>query len=476
MKIIITESQLKKLNEDITASRMIVYHRTGKKTGFNPSKNIADIGYNIGKGNYYGYGVYTTYDLESQLNDNMKMSYGNIIIESKILDMSKFLIFNYDIAKKIYKSKYQFRDQLEQILGKKEWLNYKNNDTIKNIHYTLDEGNVEYTSILAQDFSKRFRDSILRNLNGMIFTGQNDGNVLVVYNRRNIEPLRYSEDDGQTWTNVRNVKTYQRIKDSDDYKNNIELHHILNMIENEGLDGDFIIKIPEKYQDYILNHLSKKGDKLNYDEKDFIYIVGLYRKFGDINIFKILNNSKDKEQTALELIEMKGDDLTPIDIVHVLNYFTIPDNKGLVNIDVLIKKIIEVKGEKLEIDDIKYLFRYSVNKDDIVTKIIEIIGEKINSEKINSENLYLLQFLDNKYDIATKFIESKGKELKRNDLENLFKYLQNKELVKKLLLQNGVYHKLINNVISYYKIDTPLIPDNYQSMLQEIRRIKEIMI
>ena len=538
MKIIITESQLKKLNEDITASRMIVYHRTGKKTGFNPSKNIADIGYNIGKGNAYGYGVYTTYDLESQLNDNMKMSYGDIIIESQILDISKFIIFNYDIAKKIYKSRYQFRDQLEQILGKKEWLNYKNNDTIKDIHNILDEGNIKYTSKLAQDFYNSFRDSIVKKLNGMIFTGGNDGNVLVVYNRRNIEPFRYSEDDGQTWTNVRNVKTYQRIKDSDDYKNNTEIQHILNKIENEGLDGDFIIKIPVKYQDYILNHLSKKGDKLNYDERDFINVVGLYRKFGDINTYGILNNSKDKEQTAIEIIEMKGDDLNSFEIMRILNYFTIPDKEGLMNIDVLIRKIIEIKGEKLENDIIKYLLQYSVNKDDIVTKIFETKGYKLNyynieellkysvnkddivtkiidtkgeklkyidiekllyysekkddiitkiinakGEKLNDDDInYLLKYSDNKDDNATKIINIKGEKISGGEIYSLFFYSKDKEVIKKLLLQNGVNYERINDVIQMYNDnDTPyhlrirLIPDNYQSMLQEIRKIKEIM-
>ena len=530
MKIIITESQLKKLNEDITASRMIVYHRTGK-LGFNPSKNIADIGYNIGKGDHYGYGVYTTYDIESQLNNKMKTNYGNIIIESKILDISKFLIFNYDIAKKIYKSRYQFGYQLKQILGKKEWLNYKNNDTIKYIHNTLDEGNVKYTSDLAYDFSKSFKNSILRKLNGMIFTGENDGNVLVVYNRRNIEPLRYSEDDGQTWTNVRNVKTYQRIKDSDEYKNNTELHHILNNIENEPIFRNFIITIPEKYHDYILNYLSKKGDKLNESEIDFFNNLKFLKKFGDFNIFNIIKNSKDKEQTALEIIEMIGEKISGGEIMHILNYFTIPDNKGLVNIDVLIKKIIEIKGEKLEIDDINNLLKYSDDKDLIAKKIIDIKGDKLNyynieeflkysvnidniaikiietfgerldvfklkiimqfskdkdlivtkiidvkGEKLNDADIYyLLKYSDNKDDIATKIINIKGEKISGGEIYSLFFYSKDKEVIKKLLLQNGIDYKLINDVIINNNIDIPIIPYNYQSMLQEIRRIKEIM-
>ena len=562
MKIIITESQLKKLNEDITASRMIVYHRTGK-SGFNPSKNIADIGYNIGKGNAYGYGVYTTYDLESQLNDKMRNTYGDIIIESKILDMSKFLIFNYDIAKKIYKSRYQFGYQLKQILGKKEWLNYKNNDTIKDIHNTLDEGIIKYTSDLAHNFSKLFRDSILRKLNGIIFTGQNDGNVLVVYNRKNIEPLRYSEDDGQTWTNVRNVKTYQRIKDSDEYKKDTELQHILNKLENENLDSNFIkiipekyhdillqhilnklenepifrnfiIAIPEKYHDILLNHLSKKGDKLNKNEIDFINNLKFFKKFGDFDIFKIFNNSKDKKQTTIEIIEMKGDSLDSYDIKYMLSDLTKSGDEDF--IDILVIKIIDLKGEKLNSDDIKVillyssykdsnyidsiiikiiekigdkldlfdittLFNYSVNKDFILSKIIERKGKYTDKYEIghildlsnNKDNIamklieftgkdlgYLLIYSDNKDDnVSKKIIEVMGEELTDNQVYTLFRQSKDKELIKKLLLQKGVDYKLINNVIDIYNktnnFDMPLIPDNYQSMLQEIRRIKEII-
>ena len=449
MKIIITESQLKKLNEDITASRMIVYHRTGKKTGFNPSKNIADVGYNIGKGGFYGYGVYTTYDLESQLNDGMRNTYGNIIIESKILDMSKFLIFNYDIAKKIYKSRYQFGYQLKQILGKKEWLNYKNNNDIKDIHNTLDEGIIKYTSNLAQDFYISFRDSILRKLNGMIFTGENDGNVLVVYNRRNIEPLRYSEDDGQTWTNVRNVKTYQRIKDSDEYKNNIELQHILNKLENGGLEINFIKMIPEKYYDYILNYFSKKGDKLNESEINFFNNLKFFKKFGDFDIFKILNNSKDKEQTALEIIEMIGHSLDYDDIRYMLSDLANPDNKDLIDIDILVRKIIEVKGEKLQYELVENLLEYSTDKDLIVAKIIETKGEKLSNEI-----RFILQYSTDKDLIATKIIEIKGKKLTDYEISDLLKYSTDKVLIITKIIEikgKELYSHNINFLLEYSK-------------------------
>jgi hypothetical protein len=597
MKIIITESQLNRLNEDITAGRIIVYHRTGK-FGFNPSKDIADTGYIVSTGNHYGYGVYTTYDLESQMGDNMKNNYGPIIIESQILDTSKFLIFNYDIAKKIYKSRYRFIDQLKQILGKKEWLKYKDYSIIKNFDYRLEQGNIVYTSNIAYDFYESFKDSILQKLNGMIFTGGNDGNVLVSYNRRNIEPLRYSEDDGKTWTNIRNIKTYQRIKEPDDYKKDQEFQYLLNKIE---VDPRFDIKnIPSKYYEYLLNYFSKKdNNKLNHNEFELINNIKFIKKFGSYDIFKILNNSTDKKQTAIELIEIGGDRLTSKNWYSILSYFTTPDNKSLINIDVLIikiidlkgkelntqdvehllkrstdkdliatkiidlkgdklksgeiyrlleystdkeiitTKIIEIKGEKLtdeniqyllsylgipyirsliDIDilikkiidlkgkeissmDISYLLDYSTDKDLIVAKIIDLKGKKLNSQEISfllhystdkspisikiidlkgkeldSEDVrYLLIYSEDKDLIVAKIIDLKGKELSSSDINNLLYFSKDKELIKKTLLQKGVDYKLINVMIKVNKIKTPLIPDNYQEMLNEIKRIKEII-
>ena len=72
-----------------------------------------------------------------------------------------------------------------------------------------------------------------------------------------------------------------------------------------------------------------------------------------------------------------------------------------------------------------------------------------------------------------------------NELDNvaisyLFDYSRNKELIKKTLLQNGVDYNLINNVINKCNTESeeqiPLIPDNYKEMLQEIKRIKQIML
>ena len=121
------------------------------------------------------------------------------------------------------------------------------------------------------------------------------------------------------------------------------------------------------------------------------------------------------------------------------------------------------------------------NIDNIAIKIIETFGEKLNSEKLKS----IILFSDNE-DNATKIIDTKGKELNGDDLYFLFKslpfniYTERKELIKKTLLENGVDYNLINNVINKYNTESeeqiPLIPDNYKEMLQEIKRIKQIML
>ena len=230
-----------------------------------------------------------------------------------------------------------------------------------------------------------------------------------------------------------------------------------------------------------INYIEIKGVKLEKDDaKD------------------LLKYSINKDLIATKIIDVKGENLNYNDINNLLKY---SDNK-----DLIATKIIDVKREKWNYTDVDFLLNYSINKDVIAKKIIDVKGEKLNvsdivklvtilkdneyyiipfilkiidvkGEKLNDYDIHhLLEHSDNNDKIAIKIIESKGEKLNDYDINQLIKRSENKELIKKTLLQNGVDYKLINKVITSYNIDTPLIPDNYQSMLQEIRRIKEIMI
>ena len=143
---------------------------------------------------------------------------------------------------------------------------------------------------------------------------------------------------------------------------------------------------------------------------------------------------------------------------------------------------IEKKGKKLNPEDIYILLKYSENKDDIVTKIIKVKGKKLNIKDIRS--LTNKRILNGDLNILNnnilKIIESKGEKLNDHEIYLLIFYSPNKELIKKTLLQNGVDYKLINHNLKVYNkiynLNIPLIPDNHNRMLNEIKRIKEIMI
>ena len=280
------------LDEKITSGDVIVYHRTGKG-GVSPVEGISSDGYRVGVGDTYGVGVYTTYTLESQLNDRMSKTYGNIIIESKILSMDKFLIFDYDVAKRIYGNKnYTLDKQLKLILGK-EWNKYKDNPTLKELISNI--GMTKYTSDVAKPFFNSFIDTIIPKLKGIVFTGSNDGNVLVSYDRTNIEPIRYTTNEGETWTNILNKNIYKRTKGYNPEETNMELQHILNKI----VVGRFI-----SYEQF---ELLTPDQRLEYNKKSFQYAMKMAEELYDIpiDLFKLLT-PKQQNHYAMKVAIMGG--------------------------------------------------------------------------------------------------------------------------------------------------------------------------
>ena len=234
-------------------------------------------------------------------------------------------------------------------------------------------------------------------------------------------------------------------------------------------------QIPEKQYDRLTPVLKKSYLRMRrvagYDGWEFKFLTdderikSIEKKGKELlqnEINYLLYSSNDKDLIATKIIDVKGEKLNHYDIYHLVKRSKSVDNIAI--------KIIEVKGEYLDYNDIYVLLDESNNKDLIATKIIDVKGEKLWSHEIK----ILLQHTSE--NIEVKIIQTKEIKLSKIDINNLLTYSKDKELIKKLLLQNGVDYKLINDAITSYNIDTPLIPDNYQSMLQEIRRIKEIMI
>ena len=237
----------------------------------------------------------------------------------------------------------------------------------------------------------------------------------------------------------------------------------INYIEIKGVklshyDIQDLLKYSENKDDISTKIIEKKGKGLEY-----------------VNIYYIIDNSENKDDIATKIIKVKDElSYSEIRTLMISKY----SNK-----DDIVINLIEKFGEKLDSENLRTIMLFSSNKN-AATKIIESKGKELNSKDIENLLKYLLSI--DRYEIATKIIETKGKELNGDDIYALFIplyfniYRERKELIKKTLLQNGVDYNLINNVINKYNRESndsiPLIPDNYKEMLQEIKRIKQIML
>ena len=226
------------------------------------------------------------------------------------------------------------------------------------------------------------------------------------------------------------------------------------MREIVGYDGwEFKILTDDERIKYI----EKKGEELDYDDIEYL-----------------LYYSKDKDNIAIKIIDAKDKELNYKDVKKLFKY-----SKDKYNIAI---KIIETLNEIDDnvISDLVSDFYQSDIKDNIIKKIIE--NNKKIKEMSSNKIVHFLRHSQNIDDVAIKIIETIDKKyFSIYNIKYLFIFTENKELIKNLLLQNGVDYKLINTAIRDYNFEKDgisyiePIPDNYQETLNEIRRIKQIM-
>jgi len=172
------------LSEKIFGLLGFAYHRT-REGGL---KNILNNKFLPGSRAMYGKGAYLTYELDSQLNSNMVSNYGEYIVKFKV-NLDKVLIFDKNIQKIVYGKELSLWEQLvifkvEKVFGSKEIIDIYENEL----------SNVDYSSKVAFQFYNQVK-SITKILNGILFTGKNDGLVLVMYNTNNMYPISYCFSD-----------------------------------------------------------------------------------------------------------------------------------------------------------------------------------------------------------------------------------------------------------------------------------------
>ena len=162
--------------EYLKTGSAIIYHRTSKEA----LSGIIATGFQAGGGAMYGQGFYATLDLESQNNDYMLSSYGDTITKWFIPHLNHFVIFNPILANMVHGTS-SIEEQLKKIVGE----NLPQLDT--NIsNYTKIAKSAPNALKFSQDYLDKLNAQQKDKIAGLIFSGENDGNIFVAYNNDEI--------------------------------------------------------------------------------------------------------------------------------------------------------------------------------------------------------------------------------------------------------------------------------------------------
>jgi hypothetical protein len=203
------------LNETIYGNVATVYHRTNEEKLID---SINKEGFKVGGGDYYGRGFYATYDLESQLTSDMQSKYGQYVVKFGV-NLSHFFFFDYNEFVKTplfreHNKRYPNRQFTEQNFIDYQFLYYKMLLTPKEREeYQRKTNNTKFTSDVARECTRNIKNFTLLCA-GIVFTGRQDGLVLVAYRTGQIKPLSYVEtEDLQPKILYLECSLYGEIKD-----------------------------------------------------------------------------------------------------------------------------------------------------------------------------------------------------------------------------------------------------------------------
>ena len=162
--------------EYLKTGSAIIYHRTRKEA----LSGIVATGFQVGGGAMYGKGFYATLDLESQNNDYMLNSYGDTITKWFIPHLNHFVIFNPILANMVHGTS-SIEEQLKKIVGE----NLPQLDANVS-NYKISQRTAPSALKFSQDYLQKLNPQQKDKIAGLIFSGENDGNVFVAYNNDEI--------------------------------------------------------------------------------------------------------------------------------------------------------------------------------------------------------------------------------------------------------------------------------------------------
>lgn len=196
------------LKESIDSGSFILYHRT--------SKNPLDFnkGYKVGEwSGKYGSGLYSFIDLSNATNDTFR-DLGDYIVEISVQNNGKFLILDPQLLKKVYGGNISLIGQLKKIFGGKFTKFYAQNkqkiDELNNLN--LEEEYAGNSSNILQNLVFHCK-GFFQGCDGVTVIDSNFGAIFILYETDLMNPLRYSTDEGKTWTSIKNKTSFNIGKD-----------------------------------------------------------------------------------------------------------------------------------------------------------------------------------------------------------------------------------------------------------------------
>lgn len=213
---LIGEAYKKLLTEDFENDGFYVYHGTKPESLDGLSEvGLERIFTDSNGGNMYGPGVYSTYKLATGYQ-NARGTYGSCLLKMKVKSLRNFIIYDRDIALKVYKNP-SIDFQLRKIFTPEQYQEFRNSRYI-DFDKVCNTRNDIYTSTCALHIIHalmNYHPNLYYCINGYIFFGHNDGYVCLIEDFKNVYPVAITKDRGVTWQPFNGNETFDKYAKND---------------------------------------------------------------------------------------------------------------------------------------------------------------------------------------------------------------------------------------------------------------------
>ena len=349
-------------------------------------------GFTPGHGDMYGPGLYTCYDF----NPSIVHLYGDICFKFEV-DISNYIIFFEDLAKQIHGDKWKIEDQIEKLFDEKfsslakDELFAKTKEDLKQhctsltqrisgTSYLVDDpSNKQLTSGSAFDFTRYVMGNYTHKyltsvIDGIIFRGDHDGPVCVVYNPQRkakvVELGRVVGKDVEWHSNIASFFPDQKLALDIDFETLNDIAQE-NDVDEEDFKQDQLQKVegllPTLYWCNEINKVANSAD-LTYETVQKVYDLVVNDNLQIENMFinhVLFSNTKNKINKAV------GTSGNPMFAVRV-------DKNNIENIRLECLDLITELCKKTNYfadNDVNYYF----------PKFLDILTSPINKQSVTKE-------------------------------------------------------------------------------------------